>query len=148
MKRVISILFIVLVSLTLVGCGNKTAVKSEINDVPATVEKDEVKKVIVTVTKEERTKEDKWDELKDGKELVLLYVKITNNTDKEIEFNPNDISIETQTDTLMVSDKLPKDKETMNLRHIASGESFEGIIPYEVNDGETYKVYYKSDEIK
>jgi len=148
-KNLISILLIVLLSLTLGGCGVKTEAKPSKNEVSAkeTSTKVESKKVLVTVTKEDRTKEDKWDELEDGKELVLLYVKIVNNTDKEIQFNPTDITIETSAKTLYDSDKKPKGEETLSLKHIASGETLEGIIPYEINVGETYKTYYKSDRI-
>jgi len=151
MKKLINILLVMLISLTLVGCGVKTEAKPS---TPTTTTSDKIlsnvdaKKVVVTVTKTERTKDDEFDELKDGKELVLLYVKITNNTDKEIEFNPTEITMETPTETLSDTSISPKGIETMSLRHIESGKSFEGIVSFEVNIGETFKVYYKSKQIK
>lgn len=150
MKKLISVLLVTLVSLSVIGCGEKIESKPAIGEVSPvkTSTNVETKKVLVAITNEERTKIDKWNELKDGKELVLLYVKLENKTDKAINFNPNDISIKTSTKTLTETDKQPKDKETLKSSTIKTGETLEGIIPYEVNVGETYEVYYKSDKIK
>jgi len=149
-KKLISVLLVTLVSLSVIGCGEKIESKPAIGEVSPvkTSTNVETKKVLVAITNEERTKIDKWNELKDGKELVLLYVKLENKTDKAINFNPNDISIKTSTKTLTETDKQPKDKETLKSSTIKTGETLEGIIPYEVNVGETYEVYYKSDKIK
>lgn len=138
MKKVFAILIVM--ALIFTGCGNsKSETKEKASD---------ESKIKASVVKIEKTKEDKWDELADGKELVLVYIKLENKIDKTVEFNPNDISLQTDKNTIFETDKLPKDKETLGMTSIESGETLEGIVCFEVNESEEFKVLYDLEPIE
>ncbi|AMJ40671.1 DUF4352 domain-containing protein [Anaerotignum propionicum] len=97
----------------------------------------------VTLNGTTTTKEDKWDELKEGKELLLVDVTLQNNTEETYDFNPNYVYIEVENEKVSCSDLLPAEGETLGSCSLEAGKNTSGIIPFEIEEGTTdYKIYF------
>lgn len=138
MKKVFAVLIVM--ALLLTACGNsKNETKEKASD---------ESKIKASVVKIEKTKEDKWDELADNKELVLVYMKIENKSNETYEFIPDYVSLKTDSETINITDVAPKDdKEILHTTNIEPGEALEGIVCFEVNENEEFKVLYDLEPI-
>lgn len=138
MKKVFAVLIVM--ALIFTGCGNsKNETKEKSSD---------ESKIKASVVKIEKTKEDKWDELGEGKDLVLVYMKIENTSNETYEFIPDYVSLKTDSKTLNITDVAPKDdKEILHTRNIEPGETLEGIVCFEVNENQEFKVLYDLEPI-
>lgn len=122
----------VVCAMTLSGCGNAS-----------NTPKEEVLPIQVTLNGTTTTKEDKWDELEEGKELLLVDVTLQNNSEDVYEFNPNYIYIEVENSMEYSSFASPSEGERLGSCHLDPGESVSGIIPFEIDEGTTdYEIYF------
>lgn len=135
------ILIMLAMALLLTGCQAKE-VSQEIQEVK---EEPKAKQTLdVNVIGATEHTEDKWDELEDGKKLILLEVSITNNGADDYEFNPNYLLLNINSQKESISDKIPKDTEVLNSGYIKPGETLKGYISFEVIEDVTdYEVYYE-----
>lgn len=122
----------------LVGC------KSE----APTIKEDSKEEIEVILNSVENTKEDKWDELGEGKELLLLNVTIKNNSNKEYEFMPDYFSLEIDGNKVHVTDIAPKEGNVLHTTTIAPGDSIEGLINFTIDEAAEYKIIYDDFNIK
>ena len=135
------ILIMLAMALLLTGCQAKE-VSQEIQEVK---EEPKTKQTLdVNVIGATEHTEDKWDELEDGKKLILLEVSITNNSNDDYEFNPNYLLLNINSQKESISDKIPKDTEVLNSGYIKPGETLKGYVSFEVMENITdYEVYYE-----
>lgn len=133
MKKV-SIL-ILLMMLMLVGCGEAATNKVE-------MEVSEEPNISVEVNDQTTTQEDKWNEIKEGYELAVIDITITNNSDADYEFNPNYVVLQTDEKQILESDKQPKDKEVLTSYNLEPGKSLTGIVCFDIPTDTTYELYY------
>lgn len=132
MRRIVTILLAFVLIFTFVSCE-----KQEIAEAEKLQEVESDLMVILNSTT--RTTEDKWDELAEGKELILVSVTIKNNSEDEYEFNPNYVQMNVDGHIEMKTDKNPKDEDSMRSKIMLSGEEYTGVIPFEVEVGQEYR---------
>lgn len=144
MKKILALILILSLAIITVGCGNDSekAVKTDEEKTNGTEKTEGKEEVTVILNNEDKTKEDKWDELPEGADLVLLDVTITNNTDKEYEFMPDYFSLEVDGSRLNVTDIAPKTGELLHTTMIKPDESITGLINFKVDEGKEYKIIY------
>lgn len=117
----------------LVGCSSQNTNENATTQGTTTTQSEQP--VNVKVDKISRTTEDQWSELADGQELIVLEIAIINNTNNDIEFNPNSISIYANKEMKMISSMRPKDIKTMDTTLIKPNQSFSGVVCFEVDKG-------------
>lgn len=144
MKKILTLILILSLAIITAGCGSDSekAVKTDGNKTDSTEKTENKEEIIVILNSKEKTKEDKWDELPEGEELILLDVTITNNTDKEYEFIPDYFSLEVDGSRLSVTDIAPKTGELLHTTMIKPDESITGLINFRVDEGKEYKIIY------
>lgn len=135
-------------AVALSGCGsNADAPKDGEPAQDAQVAQDDAatpSSIQVTINGTTTTKEDKWDELKEGKELLLVDITLQNNTEDTYEFNPNYVYIEVDNDQQHPASLNPVEGEKLGSCHLESGESVSGVIPFEIDEGTTdYEIYFE-----
>jgi len=147
MKKIIIVLSVLLILVS--GCTNgETTEQPNTEAQPKTdnnAQNQETQSAIeVVINSVETTKEDKFDELKEGQELLVVDISIT-NTGKEIyEFNPNYLELKINDKTLRETDMTPKDKEAMSMMDIEPRQTKTGIICFEIEEGTTdYGLVYE-----
>lgn len=134
-------------TMALSGCGNNSDTPKDGDPVQdSQVTKDDTataSPIKVTLNGTSTTKDDKWDELKEGNELLLVDVTLQNNSEETYEFNPNYVYIEVENEKVSCSDLSPAEGETLGSCNIGSGESVSGVIPFEIEEGTTdYQIYF------
>lgn len=127
---------IIALCLLLVGCGTTAKKTTE------EVQKHETPSITVVVNSTERTSVDQWDELKDGYELAVVDITVTNNGEESYEFNPNYLALQHDNNNISCSDKRPKGKDVLTSYTIEPGESLAGIICFEIPIGTEYNLFY------
>ena len=137
MKKLAFILSMVLVFA--VGCANEAP---EAGD--TVQEQEQSNSIEVTLNSAEITKEDKYDELEEGQELLVVNISIMNNSEEVYEFNPTYLTLEVNGESISDTSISPKDKDNMHMANIESGEAKTGIVSFEVDEGTTdYGLVYE-----
>lgn len=148
MKKIILILSMLLILIS--GCTNGETTEEATTETQPKIENNaqnqepQSKSIEVMLNSVETTKEDKFDELKEGIELLVVDISIT-NTGKEIyEFNPNYLELKINDKTLRETYMTPKDKDAMSMMDIEPGQIKTGIICFEIEEGITdYGLVYE-----
>lgn len=144
MKRFILWTTVTILLFLTAGCSTKTPSAPESNQQEEVSTSNEVNhEISVELSNSYTTKEDKWDELSDGEELLVLEVSLTNNLDKDYDFNPNSINVQFDGKSVYPSDKMPKDTEVLSSYTMSAGENISGIICYDVpEDLSEYRIFF------
>lgn len=151
-KTLLSIALVFLLCLSFTACGGDGNATGDGNTGQGQEQQPqdsdtETSPIAVSVDNVFTTKEDEWDELTDGTELLVLEVTVTNDGDSDYEFNPNYVSVQFSGETVMESSIAPKDKKTLDGYTMAPGETISGAIPFEVPEGTTdYRIFYDDFE--
>ncbi|WMI80916.1 DUF4352 domain-containing protein [Anaerotignum sp. MB30-C6] len=146
MKKCAMLGIVFMLSFGMIGCGGETDTTAS-QEETAKVERGESTEVeqgvSVALNGVTTTEEDHWDELEEGKELLVLDVSITNHFTDDYEFNPYYFTLQANGKSMLVSDERPKDTETLNSYKVAPEETLNGIICFDVDKGTTeYRIFY------
>jgi hypothetical protein len=152
MKKLLSLL--VLLGFVLVGCTVETEEPKKVEETATQPEeqKEEVKpeqtvfavgeKIqlgdsVVTVTGVEKSNGGEWDTPAEGKEYVIVSVKIENSGTENLSYNPFYFKIKNSQGVIEDHTLMMMDMETLSSGELAAGGFIEGKIPFEAHIGDT-----------
>lgn len=130
------IFILLLLSLVMVGCNTD-------NGTEPNVEVEQLQNsLVVEVLRVDETEEDKWDELGEGKTLVLVEVRVANRMEEYYEFNPNYVYLKVDGGDEYPTHISPKEGDILNMKDIGPEEEIIGIVPFEIDKGKEFTIMY------
>lgn len=97
----------------------------------------------VTVTNVETDEGDEFEQPAEGKDFILVSVKIENNGDEDIDYNPYDFELENSNGQKEEIDLIAvRQDEQLQSGKLSPGGEVEGIVPFEEDIEDDLKLHF------